>query len=134
MDTFTKTKRSEIMAKIGPKDSKPELFVRKMVHGMGYRFRLHHKDLPGKPDLVFAGLRKIVFVHGCFWHRHRCKRGALPSTRKKFWERKLEGNRERDRRNIRKLRHDGWQVLVVWECWCKRPNYVEDKLEKFLSS
>lgn len=112
----------------------PELAVRRLVHAMGYRFRLHRRDLPGKPDIVLPRHRKVIFVHGCFWHRHTCKRGTMPATRRTFWERKLEGNRVRDQRNFRKLRRDGWKVLVVWECWCKRPEYLQRKLERFLES
>jgi DNA mismatch endonuclease (patch repair protein) len=134
MDKFSPKKRSEIMAKIGPKDTKPEMIVRKLVHGMGYRYRLHNKTLPGTPDLTLRSRKKIIFVHGCFWHRHRCKRGTIPATRKKFWTDKLEGNRQRDRQNIRKLRRDGWQVMVVWECWCKDPDSLTEKLRNFLSS
>ena len=134
MDKFTQEKRSEIMSKIGPKDTKPEMCVRKLVHNTGYRYRLHNRNLPGTPDLTFASLKKIIFVHGCFWHRHRCKKGTIPATRKKFWTKKLEGNRDRDRRNIRKLRRDGWEVLVIWECQCRNPEELKSKLQDFLSS
>lgn len=133
-DVLTKEQRSYNMSRIRAKDTKPEMIVRSMVHRMGYRFRLHRSDLPGKPDLVFPRLRKIIFVHGCYWHVHRCRYGRVtPKTNAKFWQTKREGNRERDRRNIRKLRHMGWDVLVVWECHTRQPRPLARTLASFLS-
>jgi DNA mismatch endonuclease, patch repair protein len=103
------------MARILAKDTQPELCVRRLVYALGYRYRLHVRTLPGTPDLVFRSRKKVIFVHGCFWHRHPgC--GRLPKSRKRFWVNKLESNRRRDLANIRRLQRSGWQVLVIWEC------------------
>lgn len=109
------------MSRVRSKDTQPELFVRRLVHGMGYRFRLHAKDLPGKPDLVLRKHSCVIFVHGCFWHRHSkaCPLTRLPKSRIGFWEDKLEQNRRRDAKTRRALRREGWRVLVVWECQLK---------------
>jgi DNA mismatch endonuclease, patch repair protein len=116
-DVHTKSQRSFNMSRIKGKDTKPELIVRSFVHRLGYRFRLHCKNLPGKPDIVLPRHKKIIFVHGCFWHMHNCKKGRVkPATRTQFWENKRTGNKERDRWNIRALKKLGWDVLVVWEC------------------
>ncbi len=105
------------MSRIGPKDTKPEMVVRRLVHALGYRFRLHRRDLPGSPDLVFPRLRKVVFVHGCFWHRHPgCKKATSPKTRVDFWQRKFSMNVDRDARKEDELRKQGWDVRTVWEC------------------
>jgi DNA mismatch endonuclease, patch repair protein len=117
VDTVSKEKRSEIMSRVRGKDTTPEMAVRRLVFSLGYRYRLHDARLPGKPDLVFAGRRKVIFVHGCFWHRHDgCALARLPKSRIDFWARKLAGNKERDERNIAALRDLGWRVLVLWEC------------------
>ena len=115
-DHLTPEQRSDLMRRIRGKDTKPELVVRRLAHAMGYRFRLHRRDLPGSPDLVFPGRRKVVFVHGCFWHAHGCQGGRVPATRPEFWAAKFEGNKRRDRRSERRLRRDGWGVMTVWEC------------------
>jgi DNA mismatch endonuclease, patch repair protein len=105
------------MSLVRAKNSKPELAVRKLVHSLGYRFRLHRQDLPGCPDLVFPSRQKVIFVHGCFWHRHRCSMGdRLPKSRTAFWSTKLGENRRRDLRTGQKLRRVGWKALVIWEC------------------
>lgn len=105
------------MSRIGPRDTLPELAVRRAAHRMGFRFRLHRKELPGRPDLVFARHRLAVFVHGCFWHRHAgCKNATMPKTRPEFWQRKFSGNVERDRRACEKLERLGWRTLIIWEC------------------
>ena len=107
------------MSRVRAKDSKPEMVVRRMVHGMGFRYRLHRRGLPGTPDLVFGPKRKVIFVHGCFWHRHpdpACRLARMPKSRQEFWVPKLEGNRQRDQRNIAALAAAGWDSLVVWEC------------------
>ncbi len=120
MDIFSREERSRIMKRVRSENTKPELIVRKLAHGLGYRFRLHRKDLPGKPDLVFVGRRKVVFVHGCFWHQHTCKRGARkPATRREYWLAKLDRNVARDKAVVRQLRRLGWGVMVVWDCQTK---------------
>ncbi|MFL6846330.1 MAG: very short patch repair endonuclease [Allosphingosinicella sp.] len=109
--------RSRLMANVRRADTKPEIAVRRVAHALGYRFRLHRRDLPGTPDLVFPRLRKIVFVHGCFWHRHAgCKRASSPKTRTAFWEEKFSRNVDRDRKNIADLEARGWSCEIVWEC------------------
>ncbi len=124
------------MARVRSKDTRPEMAVRRLVHGMGYRYRLHGRDLPGCPDLVFPRLRKVLFVHGCFWHRHpnpECKLARLPKSRLDFWLPKLEENRRRDREQQEALLDLGWRFLVVWECETPDiPNLVE-KLRMFLA-
>ena len=126
MDVLTETQRRRCMSAVRGRDTKPEMVVRRTVHALGYRYRLHRRDLPGCPDLVFAGRRKVIFVHGCFWHRHNCSKGrSVPSTRRAFWLGKLEENRERDKRNRRKLAELGWKSMVVWECQTK-PSKKED--------
>ena len=115
MDTLTRAQRSERMARIRSRNTGPELAVRRLVYSLGFRYRLHGTGLPGKPDLVFASRRKVIFVHGCFWHQHPgC--GRQPKSRLEFWTEKLFQNRERDLRNQRKLRSLGWRILIVWEC------------------
>jgi DNA mismatch endonuclease (patch repair protein) len=134
MDHVSKAKRSEIMASVRSKDTSPELTVRSLVHRMGYRFRLHRKDLPGTPDLVFVGLRKVIFIHGCFWHRHiGCKYATEPKTRVKFWQDKFDSNVQRDSRTRRQLNRLGWQVSTVWQCELKKPERLVKRLGKFLS-
>lgn len=117
-DALTKTQRSYNMSRIRGKDTTPEMIVRRLVHSMGYRYRLHVRSLPGTPDIVFHSRRQAIFVHGCFWHRHgkRCPLTRLPKSRLDFWRPKLERNHERDAINRRLLRAAGWQVLTVWEC------------------
>ena len=116
VDTLTPKARSERMARIRGKDTVPEMKVRRMTHRMGYRFRLHCRSLPGSPDLVFPGLKKIIFVHGCYWHGHKCKYGKLPKSNVAFWTNKIVTNKARDKRNIAALRRAGWKVFVVWQC------------------
>ena len=121
------------MSRIRGRDTKPELIVRSMVHRMGYRFRLHVKGLVGKPDLVLPRHRKIIFVHGCYWHMHRCRFGkVVPKTNTEFWQNKRQGNVDRDRRNLRTLRREGWKVLVIWECWTRDEEKLFAKLSAFL--
>ncbi len=115
-------------------DTKPELAVRKMVHALGFRYRLHDTTLPGKPDLVFPSRHKILFVHGCFWHRHKgCRYTTSPKTHRKFWNAKFDANVRRDRSTVRKLRRLGWGVMTVWQCQLKRPERLGERLYEFLA-
>ena len=126
-------RRSENMRRIKSKGMKPELIVRTMVHRMGYRYRLHTRDLPGKPDLVFRPRKKIIDVRGCFWHRHRgCREAHLPKSRTDYWFPKLARNAERDKANCKQLRALGWRVLVVWECEVDDAKRLSTKLREFL--
>ena len=137
MDTLTAEERSKRMALVKSKDTKPEMRVRRLIHGMGYRYRLHSHTLPGNPDLVFAGRRKVIFVHGCFWHRHRCAMGdRMPKSRLMFWRQKLRDNERRDRAVQRRLRKAGWSVAVVWECETlpRRLNRLAIRLKRFLDA
>lgn len=134
MDTLSPDERSERMSRVRSRDTKPELQVRKLVHSMGFRYRLHDSSLPGKPDLVFRKHSKVIWVHGCFWHRHNCKNGRrLPKSRQAFWTNKLEGNRERDKRNQRRVRALGYSYLVIWECQLRDTKKLEAKIRKFLA-
>jgi DNA mismatch endonuclease, patch repair protein len=134
LDKLSKTRRSENMRRIRSKDTTPELSLRRLVHRMGYRFRLHKRDLPGKPDLVFPGKKKIVFLHGCFWHQHQeCREGRVPGTRLEYWEPKLARNKERDALTEAALKSLGWDVLTLWECELeKEPAEVSKALRRFL--
>src|SRR4051812_1673336 len=133
MDTLTLAERSKRMALIRGANTKPELRVRSIAHQCGYRYRLHVSALPGKPDLVFPRLRKVIFVHGCFWHRHPgCPLARLPKSRLSFWFSKLTNNRQRDVKNIARLRRAGWKVKVIWECETKSAARIEKKLRTFL--
>jgi DNA mismatch endonuclease (patch repair protein) len=134
-DVLTPAQRSRCMSHIHSCDTGPEMVVRRLVHGMGYRYRLHAKELPGKPDLVLPRHRKVIFVHGCFWHSHRCRYGqVVPQTRREFWENKRQATVTRDRRNLRELRKQGWWVLVIWECWTKDALVLRKRLSEFLES
>lgn len=132
-DWFSKEKRSWIMSRVKGRDTKPEILVRSAVHRMGFRFRVHRRDLPGNPDIVLTRHGKVIFMHGCFWHGHRrCSRSKRPTTNVVFWNQKLDANIERDKRCRRALRRMGWQVLVVWECETRKPIDLLRKLERFL--
>ena len=132
-DTVPSATRSRIMSNIKSKDTKPEVAVRKLLHGLGYRYRLHRTDLPGRPDLVFPSRRKIVFVNGCFWHYHlECASSHIPDNNREYWLPKLTRNRERDERNLSLLRQDGWDVTIVWECQMKDMDKVAERLVSFL--
>lgn len=120
------------MGRVRSKDTKPEMLVRRLVHGLGYRYRLHRRDLPGTPDLVFPSRRKAVFVHGCFWHQHDCPRGSRPSSNKAFWNAKLRRNVENDRRNLAALADAGWSVLVIWECETTPLDTLRARIKSFL--
>ena len=120
------------MQSVGTKDTGPELIVRKILSGAGYRYRLHVKRLPGKPDIVFIGRKKAIFVHGCFWHSHGCLKGQAPKSRLDYWEPKLEANRARDERNRSDLESNGWSVLTIWQCQTRWPEEVRQQLIAFL--
>lgn len=126
--------RSENMRRIRSKGMLPELAVRSMVHRMGFRFRLHRKDLPGKPDLVFVSRRKVIFVHGCFWHAHGCSIAHTPKSNAAYWGPKLQRNHARDARNIEALRAVGWKSLVIWECEIRSGRTLKKRLKAFLSA
>lgn len=132
-DSLSRADRSRRMALIRGSDTKPEMFVRRLLHGLGYRYRLHVRTLPGKPDLVFRSRRAVIFVHGCFWHRHvGCRLARLPKSRLEFWQPKLDANKERDGRNIAALQEMGWRVFVVWECELKNVDILRSRLRLFL--
>lgn len=132
MDNRTPESRSALMSRIGSKHTAPELAVRTLLYGMGYRYRLHRRDLPGKPDIVFISRKKAIFVHGCFWHGHGCRIGKLPKSRVDFWADKMEMNRERDQSNEYALKSAGWQVLTIWQCEIKNEVPLREKLVRFL--
>lgn len=134
MDTLTPKERSARMSLVRGTDTGPELVVRRLAFRMGYRYRKHVRALPGRPDMVFPGRRKVIFVHGCFWHRHRCSLGRMPKSRLEFWVPKLEANRRRDLRNLRKLRSSGWRVLVVWECQIRDLPALAARIKEFLDA
>lgn len=136
-DVFTPAERSRVMSAVRSRHTSPELAVRRLATSLGYRYRLHGKNVPGSPDLVFAGLRKVVFVHGCFWHRHRCPRGrSTPAANKKFWLAKFARNVARDAEVAKLLRREGWRSLTIWECGLtpKRLERTAARLKKFLES
>ena len=121
--------RSRNMSAIKSKNTKPEITVRKLLHSMGYRFRLHRKDLPGSPDIVLPKYKTVIFVHGCFWHRHQnCKYASNPKTRREFWEKKFKENIERDKKTQEKLKNLGWKTKIVWECELKDIDNLRDKI------
>lgn len=121
------------MAKVKSKGTKPEMVVRRLLFSLGYRYRLHDRSLPGSPDIIFTRKKKVIFVHGCFWHRHDgCPLARLPKSRLDFWIPKLEGNRERDKCTLHQLKSRGWEVLVIWECELKDLNSLEKMLNGFL--
>lgn len=133
MDNLTNKQRAYCMSLIRSIDTKPEMIVRKMLHVLGYRYRLHVRKLLGCPDIVLARHRKVIFVHGCFWHVHRCRYGRVkPKTNRAYWENKRKGNVERHRKNARALKHLGWKVLIVWECWTRDVPRLEARVRDFL--
>lgn len=129
MDRITAEQRSRNMRAVGQKNTKPEIEVRRLLHRMGFRFRLHRRDLPGSPDIFLPRYQTAVFVHGCFWHGHKeCARSRLPATRTQYWKAKQDSNRQRDRRNQAELESQGIKVLTVWECELKNPELLETRL------
>ena len=134
VDHVTPERRSFIMSSVQSKNTKPEMLVRRALHKMGYRYRIHRRDLPGSPDLVFPGRKKAIFVHGCFWHGHGCKWGRLPKSKLDYWQPKIKANRKRDRRDLKALRDDGWCVKVVWACELREPEATLGKIAIFLEA
>ena len=132
-DTITREQRSHVMASVHSFNTKPELTVRSLLHRMGFRFRPHRKDLPGRPDICLPKYRRVIFVHGCFWHGHSCSQGRRPTSNQAFWNQKLDRNAQRDAAAIRSLRARGRRSLVVWECQLRSPR-LEDRLRKFLAA
>lgn len=135
VDTLSRSARSERMSRVRSRDTGPEMAVRRMLHALGYRYRLHERKLPGSPDLVFPSRRKAIFVHGCFWHRHAdptCRLARMPKSRLDFWKPKLEANRERDLRHQSNLDALGWRWTVVWECELRQREQLRNKLTAFL--
>jgi DNA mismatch endonuclease, patch repair protein len=132
VDTRTKEQRSRIMKSVGSHDTGPELIVRRLLYGLGYRYRLHLRDVPGRPDIVFPGRRKVIFIHGCFWHGHDCDKGKLPKSHTEYWTAKIRANQERDARVIASLEHACWQTLSIWQCELKNLDEVGRVLRGFL--
>lgn len=132
VDVFNIAARSAIMSRVNGKDTSPEIVVRKIAFNLGYRYRLHRRGLPGKPDLVFPRLNKAIFVHGCFWHQHTCANGQPPSSNIPYWLPKLSRNVERDKRNSRELKRLGWMCLVIWECQLKNSARATARIKNFL--
>ena len=136
-DKLTPEKRSRNMSHIKSRDTSPELIVRKLIHRLGYRFRLHRKDLPGKPDLVFLSKKKVIFVHGCFWHQHpdkKCLDSRLPKSNKDYWAPKLQRNKDRDKQAKKNLTRLKWKYIVIWECETTKSETLKNKIHKFLAS
>lgn len=132
MDRVTEATRSRIMAAVHTKNTSAEKTVRSIVYGMGYRYTLNRRELPGSPDLVFKGRRKVIFVHGCFWHGHSCKYGRLPKSKLDYWQPKIQANRNRDRMQSRRLRKAGWSLMVIWQCQLKGREELEARIRRFL--
>ncbi|MCW5668459.1 MAG: DNA mismatch endonuclease Vsr [Hydrogenophaga sp.] len=132
MDTLTPEARSRLMSRIRSTDTKPELAVRSLLHRLGYRFRLHRKDLPGRPDVVLPKHRKAILIHGCFWHGHGCKIAPGSKSNLVYWSSKIEANRTRDARNRQALMDLGWQVLELWECEIRNPQATEERIRSFM--
>ena len=131
-DIMSPEKRSALMARIHGKDTGPEMIVRRLLHGLGYRFRVHSRELPGRPDIVFRSRQVVIFVHGCFWHRHDCGLAYMPKTRQQFWREKFDRNARRDQEVKSKLEAAGWRVIVVWECKLEQLSALSGRLIKFL--
>lgn len=133
-DTISREQRSKVMALVRSKDTKPEMAVRKLVHRLGFRYRLHGQKLPGRPDLVFKKRKKVIFVHGCFWHRHEnCKHARMPKSNTEFWIEKLNHNKIRDDKNLETLAQLGWKSLIIWECEIRDIVELEKRIIVFLN-
>ncbi|WP_316187723.1 MULTISPECIES: very short patch repair endonuclease [unclassified Bradyrhizobium] len=134
MDKLSAAERSALMSRVRGRDTSPERIVRRALTDLGIRYQLNSKDVLGKPDIVFKGRRRVIFVHGCFWHQHpKCRRAKRPATRSEFWSQKLDDNIRRDRRIVRTLRAEGWSVLILWECQLRDPERLKRKLNAFLA-
>jgi DNA mismatch endonuclease (patch repair protein) len=134
VDRLSTKERSALMARIGSRDTGPELTVRRLLHSLGFRFRLQRADLPGRPDIVLSRSKKVIFVHGCFWHQHAgCRKAALPKTREDFWRRKLERNAARDHKAIEALLDLGWNSCIIWECETKDPDVLKSRITAFMT-
>jgi DNA mismatch endonuclease (patch repair protein) len=131
-DTRTPDVRRRIMQAVRTQDTGPEMVVRRLLHGLGYRYRLHRKSLPGSPDLVFPKRRKVVFVNGCYWHGHGCAKGRLPKSRVEYWAPKIEKNKDRDRASLAALKRLGWKACSIWQCETRDPNALQKRLMRFL--
>lgn len=131
---MSKEQRSRRMSLIRSKNTRPELAVRSIVHRLGYRFRLHRKDLPGNPDMVFPGRFSVIFVDGCFWHGHKCPIGHIPSSNSEYWKEKISRTKLRDSKNRRRLRKAGWRVLVLWECHLRNRERLIEQVTSFLEN
>lgn len=135
MDTLTPEQRSHRMSLIRSKNTQAELRVRRLVYAMGYRYRLHRKDLPGKPDLAFLSIRRVIFVNGCFWHRHQgCRRASIPKSRVAYWKDKFAKTLKRDTKNLTQLKAMGWEYLIIWECELRDTKTLRQKIAEFLSA
>lgn len=132
VDTRTPEQRRRIMQSVGQRNTAPEVKVRRALHRLGYRFRLHGKSLPGRPDIVFPSRRKVIFIHGCFWHGHNCSKGRLPKSRPEYWIPKIESNKARDERRVNELREAGWESLVVWQCEVAKIDEAVGAITRFL--
>ncbi len=132
-DTRTPEQRRRIMQSVGTKDTRPELAVRKLIYRLGFRYRLHNKKLPGKPDISFPGRMKAIFVHGCFWHAHDCEKGRAPKSKLNYWGPKLAANQERDTRQEKQLRELGWSIMTIWQCDLKNVDQLQQNILDFLS-
>jgi DNA mismatch endonuclease (patch repair protein) len=133
-DHVSPDRRSFIMSRVKQKNTSPEMALRRALHALGYRYRLHSRDLPGSPDLVFPARRKVIFVHGCFWHGHGCRWGKLPKSRLEYWQNKIATNQERDRVQLTQIRQAGWESMVVWQCEIKDLAEVSARVLAFLES
>ncbi|QXI48239.1 very short patch repair endonuclease [Pseudomonas anuradhapurensis] len=133
MDRLTTEHRSWLMSRVKSKDTQPEMIVRRLLFSLGYRYRLHIKDLPGSPDIVLRSRRKIIFIHGCFWHGHNCKYGRPPKTKLEFWKDKIEKNRIRDSQNLKKLDELDWKCLDIWQCETRNLQTLSEIVKNFLS-
>lgn len=133
-DTRTQEQRRRIMQSVGQKNTGPEVAVRKLLHRLGYRFRLHAKGLPGRPDIVFPSRRKVIFVNGCFWHGHDCAKGRLPKSRPGYWIPKIEANKIRDERIVNELKNAGWESYVIWQCEVAKLDEAIEAVTDFLGA